>query len=272
MRQSPPPDAAEDRVVLLERENARLRKINKALMDRVERSMDMQGSGFSLFQTSVTLGQLVRDRTTELSEALNALSATNRELTSVNEQLRQEISDRRAAEAAMAEAKNEAERANQLKTKFLAAISHDLLQPLNAARLFIAAVLANRLAPRNRVLATSAGRALEGVDGLLNALLEMSKLDAGVIEAVIGRFNVNALLSELAEEYADVARARGLDFRFVPCSATLITDRHLLSRIIRNFLGNAIRYTPSGRVLLGCRRVGNVLEDRCLGYRARDSR
>ena len=256
---SAPAGLLEDRLAMLERENARLRKITDVLMDRVERSMDVQGSAFSLFQTSVTLGQVVRDRTVQLSSALNALAATNQELKALNEQLRQENVDRRAAEAAMREAMNEAERANLSKTKFLAAISHDLLQPLNAARLFVAALLEARISPRNRRLATSISSALEGVDGLLNALLEMSKLDAGIIRAEIRPFDVNVLLWELVEEYTGVASARGLQFRFVPCVATLRSDQQLLSRIIRNFLSNAIRYTPTGRVLLGCRRVGGVV-------------
>ncbi len=252
-------DPAADRLAELERENARLRKITGVLMDRVERSMDVQGSAFSLFQTSVTLGQVVRDRTTQLSSALNALAATNRELQMLNAQLQQENVDRRAAEAAMLDAKNEAERANLSKTKFLAAISHDLLQPLNAARLFVAALLEGRIAPRNRKLAANLNRALEGVDGLLNALLEMSKLDAGVIKADVRPFDANVLLWDLVEEYTGVAGARGLRFRFVPRTATLLSDQQLLSRIIRNFLSNAIRYTPEGQVLLGCRYVGKAV-------------
>lgn len=256
----PPCDVVDKRLATLERENARLRKINDVLMDRVERSMDMQGSAFSLFQTSVTLGQVLRERTTQLNKAMNALAETNRELKTLNDQLRQENADRRAAEAAMRDAKNEAERANLSKTKFLAAISHDLLQPLNAARLFVSALLEGRLSPRNRRLANSSASALEAVDGLLNTLLEMSKLDAGIIEADIHAVDGRILLSALAAEYEGVARARGLQFRHVPCSATLRTDPQLLSRILRNFLSNAIRYTPSGRVLLGCRRRGAILQ------------
>ncbi|NBC32651.1 MAG: response regulator [Alphaproteobacteria bacterium] len=252
-------DPTEDRFAALERENARLRKINDVLMDRVERSMDMQGSAFSLFQTSVTLGQVLRERTTQLSKAMNALAATNRELKTLNEQLEQENADRRAAEAAMREAKDEAERANLSKTKFLAAISHDLLQPLNAARLFVSALLESRLSPRNRRLVNSSASALEAVDGLLNTLLEMSRLDAGTIAADIRAVDGRALLTALAAEYEGLARARGLEFRHVPAGVTLETDPQLLSRIIRNFLSNAIRYTPSGRVLLGCRRRGGLV-------------
>ena len=256
---SGPPEPAERRLAALERENARLRKISHVLMERVERSMDVQGSAFSLFQTSVTLGQVVRDRTADLSSALTALAATNRELKTLNEQLRQENANRRAAEAAMLEAKTEAEQANLSKTKFLTAISHDLLQPLNAARLFVAALLDHRMSTRNRRLATSVSSALEGVNGLLNALLEMSKLDAGIIKADIRPFDINGLLWELVDEYAGVARARGLEFRFVPCTGTLRSDQQLLSRIIRNFLSNAVRYTSTGRVLLGCRRLEGIL-------------
>ncbi len=181
------------------------------------------------------------------------------ELTELNAQLRQEIHERRSVEAALREAKNEAERANLSKTRFLAAASHDLLQPLNAARLFTAALLERRMSQRNRSLATSVNGALEAVDGLLNTLLDISKLDAGVIQAEFSRFTADGLLGELAEEYAGVAQARGLKLRFVRCGLTIASDARLLSRIVRNLLSNAIRYTPQGRVLLGCRRVGDRL-------------
>lgn len=253
------PTCAEDRLAALEYENARLHKINRALMDRVERSMDVQGSAFSLFQTSVTLGQVVRDRTAELAKALSDLSVSNHELTALNTQLRQEIVERGAAEAALRDAKNEAERANLSKTKFLAATSHDLQQPLNAARLFVGALQEARLSARDRRLVRSVNSALEAVDGLLNALLDISKLDAGIVRAEVGSFAADALLSELAREYAGVAASRGIALRFVRCGATLRSDPQLLSRIIRNFLSNAVRYTPSGRVLLGCRRRNGMV-------------
>ena len=255
-----PHDRAEARQHALTRENARLRKINQVLMDRVERSMDVQGSAFSLFQTSVMLGQVVRDRTAELAKALNDLSVSNRELTLLNEQLRQEIAERDAAELALREAKNEAERANLSKTKFLAATSHDLQQPLNAARLFVAALLEARLSAPDLRLVHSVDSALAAVDGMLNALLDMSKLDAGIVKADVGNIAADRLLSGLAAEYASVAASRRIAFRFVPCDATLHTDPQLLSRIIRNFLSNAIRYTPDGRVLLGCRRRADVVQ------------
>ena len=259
-KRTTPPARTDDRQHVLARENARLRKINRVLMDRVERSMDVQGSAFSLFQTSVMLGQVVRDRTAELAKALSDLSVSNRELTALNEQLRQEIAERDAAEVALREAKNEAERANLSKTKFLAATSHDLQQPLNAARLFTAALLEARLSAPDLRLVHSVNSALEAVDGMLNALLDMSKLDAGVVTAEIGNFAADRLLSGLAAEYASVAASRQIGFRFVRCDATLRTDPQLLSRIIRNFLSNAIRYTPHGRILLGCRHRAGVVQ------------
>lgn len=238
-------DDLPDRLARLERENLKLRKINRALMDRVERSMDVQGNAFSLFQTSVVLGQVVRDRTAALTD--------------LNARLRQEIGERLAIEHALREAKTEAERANQSKTRFLAAASHDLLQPLNAARLFAAALLERRLSARNRKLAESVGMALDAVDDLLNALLDISKLDAGRVRPDTSVFTAESLLAELAEESASIARARGLAFHFVPCRAEIASDRRLLGRIVRNFLSNAIRYTDQGRVLLGCVRRGPML-------------
>ena len=156
-------------------------------------------------------------------------------------------------------AKAEADQANLSKTKFLAAASHDLLQPLNAARVFVAALTERRLAPANRNLVDSTVAALEGVDELLTALLDISKLDAGVMHTEIADFPVSELLSAMDSEHAMVAVSKGLRLRVMPCALTVRSDQRLVGRILRNLISNAIRYTPSGRVLLGCRRRGDRL-------------
>ncbi|TVR97146.1 MAG: PAS domain S-box protein [Rhodospirillales bacterium] len=201
--------------------------------------------------------QALRDAYETLERRVEERTAA---LTELNRQLSQEIAERRAVEEALRAAKTDAERANLSKTKFLAAASHDLLQPLNAARLFSTALLEKRLSLPNRTIAHSIDKALGSVHTLLNALLDISKLDAGAMQAEPSAFLLDSLLSELAAEYGGVAAARGLRFRYVPPRTAVDSDPRLLQRIVRNFLSNAIRYTESGQVMLGCRRRGTGLE------------
>ncbi|MDD2058298.1 PAS domain-containing protein [Pseudomonas sp. GD03860] len=154
--------------------------------------------------------------------------------------------------AELTRAKQEAEQANLSKTKFLAAVSHDLLQPLNAARLFTSALLEQQSA--NPGLVRSVSHSLDDVESLLGTLVDISKLDAGVIKADMATFALGDLLDNLATEFAHAASNEGLRLAYRPCSLYVRSDVQLLARILRNLLSNAIRYTPSGRVLLGCRR------------------
>lgn len=195
----------------------------------------------ALHQAYQNLEKRVRERTAEL--------------TAVNSQLREEIDERARAEARLREAKREAEQANLSKTKFLAAVSHDLLQPLNAARLFTSALLEQPQVPAASAgLIRNVSNSLEDVESLLGTLVDVSKLDAGVIKPDVGAFAVADLLDNLAAEYRQIAASEGLTLDFVPSSALVKSDTQLLARVLRNFLSNAIRYTASGRVLLGCRR------------------
>jgi two-component system, sensor histidine kinase len=229
-----------------EAELRKLRKINRVLMDRVERDMDAQGGdAYSLFRTAITLEARVSERTTEL--------------TKLTHQLMHEISERRQIEKALLAAKAEAEQANLGKTRFLAAAMHDLCQPLNAARLFLGALADEVESDRHRDLLGRINSALDTVDELLGTLLEISKLDSGVWPVTLGNFAIGPMLSRLAEEYRPQAHAAGLDLRVVACSAIVHTDQHLFERILRNLISNAIRYTAEGRVLIGCRRHGTRL-------------
>lgn len=186
----------------------------------------------ALHQAYQHLEQRVRERTAEL--------------TSLNDQLLREIEERSQAESRLREAKREAEQANLSKTKFLAAVSHDLLQPLNAARLFTSALL-ERDEPQNAAhLVRNVSNSLEDVENLLGTLVDISKLDAGVIKADVAPFALHELMDNLAAEYVQVARSEGLELHFVGCSAVVRSDIQLLARILRNLLSNAIRYTPAG--------------------------
>ncbi|RDE25378.1 PAS domain S-box protein [Motiliproteus coralliicola] len=201
---------------------------------------EQRRSAEALAQSHQLLEQRVEERTVELTE--------------VNHQLVQEIDERRLIEKRLLEAKKEAEQANHSKTKFLAAASHDLLQPMNAARLFSASLLEHRLEDKTRALVQSLNYSLEDVETLLAALVDISKLDAGVVTPDVTAFSANDLLANLANEYQTLAAQSTLQFDWVGSSAVIDTDSQLLARILRNFLSNALRYTEQGRILLGCRR------------------
>jgi Na+/proline symporter/signal transduction histidine kinase/CheY-like chemotaxis protein len=166
-----------------------------------------------------------------------------RDLTDLNEQLR------RASDAA--------QQANLGKTRFLAAASHDLLQPLNAARLFLSSLAERPIEHENAELVGRVDASLRSVEDLISGLLDISKLDAGGIEPQIEDFTIDELLQALGTEFAPVAGERGIDLRVVSSNGLVRSDRRLLRRILQNFLSNAVRYTPTGgRVLIGCRSAG----------------
>jgi signal transduction histidine kinase len=220
---------AEDaRIADLEAELAKLRKINRVLMHRVERDVDAQGGdAYSLFRTAITLDARVGERTAEL--------------TKLTHQMMHEIAQRRRAEADLLAATAEAERANIGKTRFLAAASHDLQQPLNAARLFLGALADEVATPRARELLGRVDAALDGFDDLLGVLLDISRLDAGAWPVSIADVAVEPLLTRLVAEYRPQAEAAGLQLRVVCSGAVILSDRHLLERVLRNLLSNAIR-------------------------------
>ncbi|MGM0833269.1 hybrid sensor histidine kinase/response regulator [Halomonas qinghailakensis] len=231
-------EIAADNAALRE-ENRRLRKVCQALMERVESGASPNSAPYAAFERSVLLAEQVRERTDALHRTLDELSQVNARLLAANA---------------------EAEAANLSKTKFLAAVSHDLLQPLNAARLFASALETHALPDDSQALVGHIGRSLKDVEGLLGTLVDISRLDAGVLHADKAPFAVSTLLDALAEEYRQVATVRGLTLHYVPSSVVVESDLALLARVVRNFLSNAVRYTEQGHILLGCRRRANGLE------------
>ncbi|HET8880891.1 MAG TPA: NahK/ErcS family hybrid sensor histidine kinase/response regulator [Solimonas sp.] len=153
------------------------------------------------------------------------------------------------------QAKGEAERANLYKTRFVAAAVHDLLQPLNAARMFVSALRHRAPAGEAQTLIDNVDEALSAQDALLAGLLDISRLESGTLEVRRRDLRLDALLDTLAREFGVLARSRGLRLDYVPTRAIVHTDEDLLRRIVQNFLSNAIRYTPRGRIVLGCRRA-----------------
>ncbi|MFN3576310.1 MAG: PAS-domain containing protein [Tabrizicola sp.] len=149
-----------------------------------------------------------------------------------------------------------AERANASRSRFVAAASHDLLQPLSAAKLFISSISGEGLDRGAQVALEKAQNALVSVEGILDALLDISKLESGKAAVSVGAVHLDRLLRTLADEFAPIAAAKGLRLRVVPCGAVVESDPAYLRRILQNLIGNAIRYTAQGRVLVGARRRG----------------
>ncbi|MDR5866644.1 hybrid sensor histidine kinase/response regulator [Halomonas koreensis] len=199
----------------------------------------------ALQETNETLEERVRERTQALSEA--------------NAALRQENRVRAEAEQALRQAKQVAEDANASKTRFLAAASHDLLQPLNAARLFTSALSQDMQAEEMRRTIGHIDNSLQAAEELLGTLLDISKLDAGALTPRRSHFALAEIFQPLRAEFEVMAEERGLDLVVVPTRAWVDSDAQMLRRIVQNFLSNAIRYTQEGRVLLGCRRRGERL-------------
>lgn len=220
----------------------------------------MPNGGFVATYTDVTERRAAAAAVNEAKNTLERrVAERTAELTNVNLKLRDEIAERARIEEALKLAKAEADKANLGKTRFIAAASHDLLQPLNAARLFVTALSERPLEAKENELAQRIDVSLQTVEGLLGALLDISKLDAGAIPVEIRDFRVSTVLQMLRAEYEAIAAASHVELRLVASSAVVRTDPNLLGRILRNLLSNAVRYTPEGKVLLGCRRRGDML-------------
>jgi len=160
--------------------------------------------------------------------------------------------------AELARAKTVAEEANLSKTRFLAAASHDILQPLNAARLYASSLAesANQAGREERAdLAHNVDVSLEAVEEIIGALLDISRLDAGAMKPEISDVPIADLMQMLDIEFAPLARTKGLQLRFVLSSLSIRTDRRLMRRLMQNLVSNALKYTVTGRVLVGCRRT-----------------
>ncbi|GHH53868.1 hybrid sensor histidine kinase/response regulator [[Pseudomonas] boreopolis] len=164
-------------------------------------------------------------------------------------------------EQRVAERSREAEVAQQSKTRFLAAISHDVLQPLNAARLFASALRdSHQNNEEQRHLAERVDASLRAAEELLDGLLDVSRLDAGGLRPTLEVFDAGTLLQELAAQYAPIAASRGLKLHVHPRALWVRSDRRLLRRVLQNFIANALRYTRQGRIVLGARGRGAQVE------------
>jgi len=195
---------------------------------------------------------------TDITASVEAAQALERANETLERRVRERTEELTRLNAALARAKAEADAANVSKTKFLAAASHDILQPLNAARLYVTSLL-ERATTDDRKLIENIDASLEAVEEIFGALLDISRLDTGAMQPEFASFCIDELLRQIELEFAPMAAGKGLALDFIPCAAVVRSDRRLLRRLIQNLVSNAIKYTPAGRVLVGCRRRGEVL-------------
>ena len=212
------------------------------------------------FVTDITERKLAQQRLQQLNDELEQrVTARTDELLEANRNLQQQIERREQIERALRDARDAAQAANRSKDKYLAAASHDLLQPLNAARLLIATLRERALPEAEHTLVERTHQALEGAEDLLTDLLDISKLDQAAVKPDIALYRLDELLAPLLSEFQSVAQASGLELRGRVGDFAILTDLRLMTRILRNFLSNACRYTEHGTILLGARRRGDVL-------------
>jgi Na+/proline symporter/signal transduction histidine kinase/ActR/RegA family two-component response regulator len=207
------------------------------------RSNQLPSGGFVTTYTDVTdmvAAEEARERANELLE--QRVRERTEELTRLNEELTR--------------AKAKADEANISKTRFLAAASHDILQPLNAARLYATSLVERARERGDAELAENVDASLDAVEEILTALLDISRLDTGAMKPQWSDVSVGELFRQLQREFEPVAHKKGLELVVVPCSLSVRSDRRLLRRVLQNLISNAIKYTPSGRVLVGARRRG----------------
>ena len=161
---------------------------------------------------------------------------------------------------ALERAKREADDANVSKTRFIAAASHDILQPLNAARLYVTSLIERQRASEDAELVRNVDASLEAVEEIFAALLDISRLDTGAMKPEMADFRIDELMQRLEVEFAPLAREKRLDLVFVPCSVTVRSDRALLRRLLQNLVSNAIKcirqrgacWSVAGAVVRAC--------------------
>lgn len=236
------------------------------------RALELTRSKTTVSRRRVTGGQVLEFHSSRLPSGglvitfvdVTARVAAERELERVAQSLEARVEERTAAltrvNAELESARAKADAANRDKTRFLAAASHDLLQPLNAARLYTSTLVERAGGGSMGELAHAIEASLSAVEEIMSALLDISRIDSGALKPTSAPFNVRELFRKIDVEFAPLAREKNVTLRLVGTGRSAVTDRALLARVLQNLVSNAIKYTrPGGRVLVGCRRRGTRL-------------
>jgi len=215
-------------------------------------------------------GQHLEVRTEHLSDGALVISynditmrvAAERELEKVNQSLEARVQDRTQAltllNSELERSRSKADAANIGKTRFLAAASHDLLQPLNAARLYTSTMIERAHGSDLARLAGNIDASLGAVEDIMSALLDISRIDSGALKPAQSVFSIRELLKKVRVEFEPTAAEKDIKLRLVGTDGAVKTDRRLIARIVQNLVSNAIKYSPKGgAVLVGCRKRGN---------------
>ncbi|MCF4097662.1 ATP-binding response regulator [Maritalea mediterranea] len=239
-------------------------ELAQARLDEIERN----SSGH--LERSGPNGQYLEVRTHRLPNEglvisytdISARVAAERELAQVNQSLEKRVQERTKAlthlNTELERARAKADAANLDKTRFLAAASHDLLQPLNAARLYTSTMVERAHGTDLARLAANVDDALVAVEDIMSALLDISRVDSGALKPSISAFSIRELLKKVKVEFEPAATAKDINLRLVGADAMVSTDRRMVARVLQNLVSNAIKYTAKGgAVLVGCRKRGN---------------
>jgi two-component system CheB/CheR fusion protein len=170
-----------------------------------------------------------------------------------------DITRRKSVSTALEDAKHQAEQATMAKSRFLAAASHDLRQPLQTLALLQGLLARTVEGEREKKLLVRLDETVGAMSGMLNALLDINQIEAGVVHPKLVIFRIGDLFDRLRDEFNYHAQAKGLELHVVPCSLHVVSDPRLLEQMIRNLVSNALKYTARGKVLLGCRRRGEIV-------------
>ncbi len=248
------PDAAKD---IDEQITERIRKYTSVAEPFLERFAE-RGLVIEVRADRMPDGGLVTTFT-DITPSVKAAEALERANATLERRVRERTGELTRLNAELERAKAEADDANVSKTRFIAAASHDILQPLNAARLYVTSLIERQRAGEDGGLVANIDASLEAVEEIFAALLDISRLDTGAMQPEMSDFRIDELLARLEVEFAPLARDKGLHLKFMPCALAVRSDRRLLRRLLQNLVSNAIKYTPKGTVLVGCRRRGSRL-------------
>lgn len=223
-----------------------VRSVRRKDSFKVEVTRDGGGRALAIYAQEIPDGGFVMS-IDDITEERNTMLAIRR----ANETLEARVIERTLE---LQDALASAERANASRIRFVAAVGHDLMQPLSAATLYVGSLIEDVAPPQQRAKLENVQRSLDSVSGLLGALLDISRLEVGQAALTIEPISLRPLFDQLRDEFTPVAEAKGIKLIIRPAHATVVSDRIYLRRILANLISNAIRYTDRGRVLVTARR------------------